>query len=151
VIGTLVCIYSLYLTFKPKGFIIRGYDGAGTGAAVGALGGLIGGFTAFPGLAIVMWTGVRDITKAKVRALVQPFIVALQLAALITNAIHHPSHFGKPYWIMLALTVPAVLPGTLTGVWIYHKVSEVNFKRVVFVLLLVTGVGLLVKGWGGLR
>jgi len=98
-----------------------------------------------------MWTGVRDITKAKVRALVQPFIITLQLAALITNAIHYPSHFGKPYWIMLALTVPAVLPGTLTGVWIYHKISEVNFKRVVFVLLIVVGVGLIVKGWSGLR
>lgn len=151
ILGCLITLYSLYSTFKPKDLIVHGFDGAPTGVLVGALGGAIGGFTAFPGLPVVLWTGLRDITKAKARAIVQPFIVALQLAALISNAIQHPAHFGKSYWIMLALTVPAVLPGTLTGVWIYHRLSEVNFRRAVYVLLVVTGVGLIVRGWGGLR
>lgn len=149
-IGILVCIYSLYSTFKPSGFTIRGYDGPATGAAVGAVGGAIGGFTAFPGLAVVMWTGLRNITKAQTRAIVQPFIVFLQLAAIATNAYQHPDRFGESYWIMLALTIPAVLPGTLTGVWIYHKLSEVNFKRVVFILLVLVGVTLVLKGWSGM-
>ena len=150
-IGILVCFYSLYLTLKPASFTIRGYDGPATGAAVGAVGGAIGGFTAFPGLAVVMWTGLRNtITKAQTRAIVQPFIVFLQLAAIATNAYQHPERFGAPYWTMLALTIPAVLPGTLTGVWIYHKLSEVNFKRVVFVLLMLVGVTLVLKGWSGM-
>ena len=149
-IGILVCVYALYLTFKPAGFTIRGYDGPATGAVVGAVGGAIGGFTAFPGLAVVMWTGLRNITKAQTRAIVQPFIVFLQLAAIATNAYQHPDRFGAPYWTMLALTIPAVLPGTLTGVWIYHKLSEVNFKRVVFILLMLVGVTLVVKGWSGM-
>lgn len=149
-IGVLVCIYAVYLTFKPKDFTVRGYDGAGTGVAVGAVGGAIGGFTAFPGLAVVMWTGLRDITKMQTRAIVQPFIVFLQLAALATNAYHNPGRFGPSYWTMLALTVPAVLPGTLTGVWIFHKLSEVSFKRVVFILLMLVGVLLVVKGGSGI-
>jgi uncharacterized protein len=149
-IGVLVCIYSLYSTFKPAGFVIRGYDGPATGSVVGAVGGAIGGFTAFPGLAVVMWTGLRNITKAQTRAIVQPFIVFLQIAAIATNAIQHPDRFGVPYWTMLALTIPAVLPGTLTGVWIYGKLSEVNFKRVVFILLMLVGVTLVIKGWSGM-
>jgi uncharacterized protein len=150
-IGILVCIYSLYSTFKPAGFILRGYDGPAAGVAVGAVGGAIGGFTAFPGLAVVMWTGLRNtLTKAQTRAIVQPFIVFLQLAALVTNASQHPERFGKSYWIMLALTIPAVLPGTLSGVWIYHKLSEVNFKRVVFILLMLVGATLVLKGWSGM-
>jgi uncharacterized membrane protein YfcA len=52
---------------------------------------------------------------------------------------------------MLALTIPAVLPGTLTGVWIYHRLSESTFKRTVFVLLLLVGVLLVAKGWSGLH
>jgi uncharacterized membrane protein YfcA len=151
ILGILITLYSLYSTFKPKDLIVQGFGGWPTGVVVGALGGAIGGFTAFPGLPVVLWVSLRDLAKAKARAIVQPFIVTLQLAALITNAIHHPHNFGKPFWIMLALTVPAVLPGTLTGLWIYHRISEVNFKRVVFILLLVTGVGLLLKGWGGLH
>lgn len=150
-IGILVCIYSLYSTFKPTGFTINGYDGPTTGAVVGAVGGAIGGFTAFPGLAVVMWTGLRKtITKAQTRAIVQPFIVFLQIAAIATNAYQHPDRFGVPYWTMLALTIPAVLPGTLTGVWIYSKLSEVNFKRVVAILLILVGVTLVVKGWSGM-
>jgi uncharacterized membrane protein YfcA len=150
-IGILVCIYSLYLTFKPAGFAVRGYDGPAPGAAVGAVGGAIGGFTAFPGLPVVMWTGLRDISKAQTRAIVQPFIVFLQLAAIATNAYQHPERFGKHYWTMLALTVPAVLPGTLTGVWIYHKLSEGNFKRLVFILLMLVGTTLVLKGWSGMH
>lgn len=151
IIGCLVCVYSLYLTFKPTGFVIHRFTGPASGAVVGAVGGTIGGFTAFPGLAVVMWTGLRDITKAQTRAIVQPFIVFLQIAALVVNAYQHPARFGKPYWLMLALTVPAVLPGTLTGVWIYNKLSEVNFKRAVFVLLMLVGVTLVLKGWSGMH
>jgi len=150
IIGFLVCIYSLYLTFKPKGFILRKFVGPKTAFFVGALGGAIGGFTAFPGLAVVMWTGLRNITKAQTRAIVQPFIVLLQLAALITNASQHPERFGVSYWTMLAITIPAVLPGTLTGVWIYSKLSETNFKRVIFILLSIVGITLIIKGWSGL-
>jgi uncharacterized protein len=150
-IGILVCIYSLYLIFKPTRFTINGYDGPATGSVVGALGGAIGGFTAFPGLAVVMWTGIRKtISKSQTRAIVQPFIVFLQIAAIATNAYHNPGRFGKPYWIMLALTIPSVLPGTLTGLWIYHKLSEVNFKRVVFILLMLVGATLVIKGWAGM-
>lgn len=149
-IGVLVCLYSLYLTFKPVGFTLRKFVGPKTGFFVGALGGAIGGFTAFPGLAVVMWTGLRNITKAQTRAIVQPFIVFLQLAAIITNASQHPDRFGISYWTMLALTIPAVLPGTLTGVWIYSKLSETNFKRLVFILLSLVSITLIIKGWSGL-
>jgi uncharacterized membrane protein YfcA len=51
---------------------------------------------------------------------------------------------------LLALTIPSVLPGTLTGVWIYNKLSEVNFKRVVFILLMLVGATLVIKGWAGI-
>ena len=88
---------------------------------------------------------MRDLPKAKARAIVQPFIFALQIAALVQNGIQHPKNFGAPFWIMLALSVPVVLPGTLTGVWLYHRISEMNFKRACFVLLGIAGIGLLVK------
>ena len=56
---------------------------------------------------------------------------------------------GVGFWIMLALTVPVVLPGTLTGVWLYERISEADFKRACFVLLGVSGVGLRVKALPG--
>jgi uncharacterized membrane protein YfcA len=62
-----------------------------------------------------------------------------------TSATLDPKNFGAPFWIMLAMTIPAVLPGTLTGVWLYARISEVNFKRACFMLLGISGIGLFVK------
>ena len=75
----------------------------------------------------------------------QPFVLVLQFVSLVTNGIQHPNNFGAGFWIMLALTVPVVLPCTLTGVWLYQRISEMEFKRACFILLGVSGVGLLVK------
>jgi hypothetical protein len=145
ILGALIVIYAAYSLFKPSGLTLRGFGGAPTGLFVGALGGAIGGFTAFPGLTVVVWTGLRDLPKNQARAIVQPFILVLQFVSLVTNGIQHPNNFGAGFWIMLALTVPVVLPGTLTGVWLYHRISEVEFKRACFILLGVSGIGLLVK------
>ena len=41
--------------------------------------------------------------------------------------------------------VPIVLPCTLMGVRLYRSLSDVNFRRVTFILLGVSGVGLLIK------
>jgi hypothetical protein len=38
-----------------------------------------------------------------------------------------------------------VLPGTLGGVWLYRRISDVNFRRISFFLLGVSGVTLLAK------
>jgi uncharacterized membrane protein YfcA len=145
ILGALIVLYSVYSLFKPSGERLQQFDGAASGIVVGALGGAIGGFTAFPGLTVVVWTGLRNLPKAKARAIVQPFILVLQIASLVQNGIQHPKNFGAPFWIMLAMTIPAVLPGTLTGVWLYARISEVNFKRACFMLLGISGIGLFVK------
>jgi hypothetical protein len=47
--------------------------------------------------------------------------------------------------LLVAITVPVVLPCTLLGVKLYRQMSDVNFRRVTFILLGVSGLGLLVK------
>ena len=143
--GAMLVVYALYSLFKPVGLALRGFDGAGTGVIVGALGGIIGGFTAFPGMTVVIWTGLRNLSKAATRAIVQPFILSLQIVSLITNGVLHPHNFGMRFWTLLLLTIPVVLPGTISGVLTYHRISEVNFKRFCFILLLIAGGGLILK------
>jgi uncharacterized membrane protein YfcA len=96
-------------------------------------------------LTVVVWTGLRNLSKTQSRAIVQPFILTLQILSLVSNGMQHPKNFGMPFWTLLALMIPVVLPGTLTGVWLYHRVSELNFKRACFILLGIAGVGLLIK------
>jgi hypothetical protein len=148
VFGSLLVLYSFYSMFKPAGVRLRGFDGPAAGASVGLLGGVIGGFTAFPGAAVVVWTGLRDVPKAQNRATVQPYIIMSQIYSLGLIAWLHPNYLSHNFWMLLLVTLPAVLPGTMGGVLIYRKISDVNFKRVSYFLLGLSGLALLLKIYG---
>jgi uncharacterized membrane protein YfcA len=143
--GSILTVYSIYSLFKPASLKAPGKSSAGSGVAVGFIGGTIGGFTAFPGAAVVVWTGLKDLPKRLTRSIVQPYILVLQLVSLTTNAISHPEVFGHRFWVLLAIMIPVVLPGTLGGVALYRRISDVNFRRISFFLLGLSGVGLLIK------
>jgi hypothetical protein len=117
---------------------------------VGMVGGVIGGFTAFPGAAVVVWSGLRRLSKQESRSIVQPYILGLQLVSLAMLSVQHPETFDHVYWTLLAITVPVVLPCTLLGVNLYKSLSDINFRRVTFMLLGTSGVGLLVKAAGAI-
>ena len=78
----------------------------------------------------------------------QPYILGLQLVSLVMLAVKHPDTFDRTYWTLLAITVPVVLPGTLLGVNLYKSLSDINFRRITFMLLGSSGVGLLIKAAG---
>ena len=145
VFGVLIGLYSIYSIFKPSRPMLENFNGAKSGLIVGAIGGLIGGFTAFPGAAVFVWANLRGLPKVSMRAILQPYILALQIVSLITNAALHPHNFGIRFWTLLLLTIPIVLPGTMSGVTTYHHVSEATFRRFCLILLLVSGAGLIAK------
>jgi len=145
VFGTLLVGYAVYSVFKPSSFKLRGFDGKMSGAVVGFLGGVVGGFTAFPGAAVVVWTGLRGLPKARHRAIVQPYIIMSQIYSLGLVAWLHPSYLSPRFWLLLVLTFPAVVPGTLSGLAIYKRMSDLNFKRVTYLLLGISGMALLAK------
>ena len=63
-------------------------------------------------------------------------------------ALLHPAYLGQQFWLLLALGLPAVVPGTLTGVGIYRRTSDVGFRRVLYMPLAISGVALLAKTYG---
>jgi uncharacterized membrane protein YfcA len=147
--GAFLVLYAAYSMFRPESLRIGGGSWLAS-LLVGTSGGVIGGFTAFPGAAVVVWTGLQHLPKSESRAIVQPYILGLQILSLATLAIQHPETFGPTYWSLLLVTLPVVLPFTLLGVYLYRLLSDVNFRRIAYVLLGTSGVGLLVKGIGAL-
>jgi uncharacterized membrane protein YfcA len=145
IFGSILLLYSLYSLFRPATFKINGGGSSIAGVIVGFLGGTLGGFTAFPGAAVVVWSSLRNIPKEKNRAIVQPYIVVGQIYSLSLLAWLHPNVFSHQYWILLAILVPAVLPGTATGVAIYKRISDINFKRITYFCLGLSGAVLLLK------
>jgi uncharacterized membrane protein YfcA len=148
VFGSLLAAYAVYSMFKPASLKLRGFDGPISGAVVGFMGGVVGGFTAFPGAAVVVWTGLRGLPKAQHRAIVQPYIILSQIYSLVLVALLHPEYLSGHFWWLLLLCLPAVVPGTLSGLAVYRRTSDRDFRRITYVLLGVSGLALLAKIFG---
>ena len=144
-IGSLLIIYSIYSLFKPARIRLQGFDGVTTGMIVGGVGGIIGGLTALPAIALFVWTELRSMSKQATRSIVQPYILILQAIALLYNAILNQDIFRHEFWKLVAFAMPAVWAGTLIGLIIYQRISDANFHQISFILLGVTGIGILLK------
>lgn len=143
--GAFLVGYAAYSTLKASAARTPPRGGRFAAVAVGLAGGVIGGFTAFPGAAVIVWSGLRQFSKRDTRAIVQPYILCLQIVSLALLAIQHPATFDRKFWMILALSLPVVLPSTLLGVQLYRSLSDINFRRATFMLLGASGFSLLVK------
>lgn len=149
-LGLFLVIYSVLLLLKPETLRIS-LSGWKPAAAVGAAGGLVGGFSAFPGSMPVVYLGLCGAGKSATRGVVQPYILTLQLISLGLLAIADIGIFNARFWVLWAMTMPAVLLGTSAGVALYRRLNDVNFHRAVLVLLVISGTSLLTKAiiWRG--
>jgi uncharacterized membrane protein YfcA len=93
----------------------------------------------------VVWAGLRNLPKTQSRAIVQPYIIMSQLFSLALIALQHPDYLSGHYWVLLLWTLPAVLPGTFCGVTLYRRISDINFRRISFFLLGLSGAALLIR------
>ncbi len=151
VVGFIIVAYATYsFIAKPKSL-----PSALTMKALlfaGFCGGVIGGFTAAPGCAIVIWAGVSGITKQKQRAIFQPFIICVQLFT-IYEQLGKPGAISAPLFVYAMLLCLFVVPANQYGVSIFKKITDISFNRIVQILLAGMGFALINKGfhiWGEL-
>lgn len=144
--GAFLMAYAVYVHLFTKKPLFPGPVSWWSALAIGSAGGLIGGFSAFPSAAVVIWTGMKGMPKGETRGILQPYILTMQLFSLICLAIHSPKVFSDTFWILLAIMLPIVIPCTLTGISIYRRLSDLNFKKVAVIILGVAGIGIFVKG-----
>jgi uncharacterized protein len=118
--------------------------GRGWGLATGFLGGVIGGAVGTPGPPVIVYATTQGWSPRTMKANTMGFFVANQGAILVG------------YWwaglltpevmvVSASLALPA-LAGVGAGVALFGRLDPVRFRRIVFGLLLVSGVVLLVRG-----
>jgi len=137
--GVLLVIFSLYNLVRPKLPKIEHSSGA-TDTGIGLLNGVIGGSTGLAGILVVIWSGLRGWSADEQRAVFQPTAVATFLITILalggTGSI-------TPDTAKLFLTgLPALAVGTWLGWKLYGKLDEASFRKVVLLLLLVSGLAL---------
>jgi hypothetical protein len=145
-LGVFLVSYAVWSLLKPDYLRLRASPrGPWAGLTVGALGGLVGGFSAFPGAVIVVWTGLIGLPKAHTRALTAPFILGMQALAFLSICLLWPERLGPTFWGLLALSTPLVLLGNRYGVGIYRRTGDVGYRRVTLAALGISGLALLMK------
>ena len=119
-------------------------EGRGWGLGAGFLSGLVGGAVGTPGPPVIVYATTQGWSPRTVKANIMGFFVLNQGATLLG------------YWwaglltpTVLSLTVTLALPavaGLLAGHALFGRLDPVRFRRVVFALLLVSGLVLLIRG-----
>jgi uncharacterized membrane protein YfcA len=143
-LGLFLILYSAFALVLP-GRVRLTLSGWHVAGAVGAMGGVVGGFSGFGASILVVYLGLRDAHKSAVRGITQPYIVVMQLLSLGLLAAVDPEVFGALFWLLCAVTLPAVLLGTSAGVALYRRLSDHNFRRAVLLLLIISGTSLVAK------
>lgn len=108
---------------------------------VGAAGGITGGFAGFPAGPLVAWCGVGRVAA---RGVVQPFILMMQVAALLMLYAFAPAQVAVAAFdpTLLLVAAPA-LSGTICGLRVCGRLSDRVFARVVNFTLPGAGLAML--------
>ena len=93
-IGVVLVLYAFFM-MASRPMILRRQN-ALFDAMAGFLGGVTGGAAAFPGAFVTIWCGFKGWPKEKQRALYQPFILIVQLAAIAILALPGFIPQGRP-------------------------------------------------------
>jgi uncharacterized protein len=134
--GLAVAAYAGYMLFRPSLSYLQQMTKS-RNALVGFGGGLIGGLTAMPGALPTIWCDLHGMPKNQQRGLVQPFIAAMQLFALALLLMR--GDLSPKVLLDLAMSVPALFAGSALGIFAFRYVKETTFRRIVLVVLLLSG------------
>jgi uncharacterized protein len=139
-VGVLLVVYSTYSLARPHFKPMRAGFAVETG--VGVLNGVLGGMTGLSGPIITMWCQLRGWSKDSQRAVYQPVI----LAAFAMSAVSL-SLAGAVTRELAKLYVYGLLPlaaGLWVGLHLYGRLDENAFRKVILILLLLSGLVLIV-------
>ncbi len=139
-LGVFLLAYGLQALLRP---IRRHWRGnALTDVAVGALGGITGGLAAFPSAFVTIWCTLRGWDKDRSRGVYQPYILVMQLAAVAWMRAE-----SVPF-VDADVAVPCVAVALLAahfGLGVFHRLGNLQFARLVYALLAVSGIALLAR------
>ena len=118
------------------------WGGKWADAGIGWIGGIMGGLGGLTGPAPTLWASLRGWDRHTQRMVFQVFNISM--ASLTMTMYVLSGTVPRRAWPLFAVMVPAMLIPTIAGYRLYHRVSDVWFRRVVLGLLTVSGAVLIV-------
>ena len=110
---------------------------------IGFLGGVLGGMAGLSGALPTFWCSLRPWPKRETRAVLQPFNVAILFLGMLFLAAQGIYTSQLLFWFLLAL--PVGLASAYAGLQIFKRLETNTFRRMLIVLMLVSGCLLLAR------
>lgn len=141
-IAALLILFGLYFGFRtalptlsrPTPWIDSG---------IGFTGGVLGGSAAVSGALPLLWLSLRPWPKGETRAVLQPFNVAILCTTVILLATKgaYDATAGRA----LLVTIPTGLIAAQIGIFVFKRLSDTGFRRLLILLNLAMGLGILIS------
>jgi uncharacterized membrane protein YfcA len=138
-VGAVLVLYSVYGLARPVMQPVK-RGGATADAGIGFLNGILGGLTGLAGILTTIWCGIRGWPKDEQRAVFQPIGVAIFAMSGLWLGISGAISMDTAWFFVIGL--PALLAGTWVGLKLYGLLDEAGFRKIVLLLLLVSGIAL---------
>lgn len=110
---------------------------------VGFLGGVLGGAASLSGALPTMWCSMRAWPKYETRGVLQPFnvtVLALTAVMLAWGGAFHAKTLSQ-----LAIALPLALISAQVGIFVFRKLEDDIFRRLLIVICLVSGTVLFLR------
>jgi uncharacterized membrane protein YfcA len=139
-IGILLIVYPGYVLVRKRQ-TASAFGGKLADSVAGFGGGVLGGLTGLSGVFPVIWTDVRGWSKEQRRSVLQFFNTAILSFALVSHAA--TGLLTRQVALETAIVLPATIGGAWIGAFLYKRLADRGYQRVVMGLLLVSGITLL--------
>jgi len=142
-IGIVLILFSLYNLMRPQFAPVTA--GKAADGAIGVLNGIIGGgVTGLAGIVVTIWSTLRGWPRDEQRTVFQPIGVGVFLLTGIW--LGGTGLVDAETLRLFVIGLPLLLAGTWAGLRLYARLDEAGFRKVVLGLLLISGLGLVVRG-----
>jgi uncharacterized membrane protein YfcA len=140
-VGLFLVAYSSFMLLRPPLPAVA-LGGRVADGCVGAVGGVLGGLAGLSGVLPTIWCDLRGWPKDAQRGIYQTYILVIQSLVMVSLALSGGLGMGEVRLFGAAL--PALAVGALLGFRLYDRVDPLQFRRILLVLLLISGAALLV-------
>ncbi|MEL7281032.1 MAG: sulfite exporter TauE/SafE family protein [Pseudomonadota bacterium] len=112
-------------------------------SGIGLTGGVLGGSAGLSGALPMVWLSLRPWSKLETRAVLQPFNMALLCTTVAL--LFFKGAYDATATKALLITIPAGLIAAQIGIYVFKRLTDAAFRRLLILLNLAMGLGILIS------
>ncbi|MFK7762526.1 MAG: sulfite exporter TauE/SafE family protein [Roseobacter sp.] len=141
-IATLLILYGVYFSFR-EALPAVAKSTPHADKCVGFIGGVLGGAAGISGAIPAMWLSMRPWPKTEIRAILQSFNIVILITTIIL--LFFKGAYDATAMTALMITIPCGLVAAQIGIFVFRKLSDNAFRRLLVGLTFLMGIGVLIS------